>query len=196
MPRSASVTRSTKETTITVTLDLDGDGTHDVSTGIGFLDHMLSAFAKHGRLNLTLYCKGDLHIDDHHTTEDCALTLGQAFRQALGTPCGINRFGEATCPLDEALCRAVIDISGRPYAGVDLRFTRERLGDLSCEMIPHFFQSFAGTAYITMHVDQLKGVNNHHIAEAAFKACGVALRRAIAPDGTATVPSTKGVLDV
>eukprot|EP00667_Euglena_gracilis_P021829 EG_transcript_24054 len=196
MVRTASVVRETKETNISIELDLDGDGTQNVDTGIGFLDHMLSAMAKHGRLNLTLRCKGDLHIDDHHTTEDCGIALGQAFKAALGEPRGINRFGEASCPLDEALCRAVVDISGRPFADVNLGLTREKLGDLSCEMIPHFMQSFAVGACITLHVDRLKGVNNHHIAEAGFKSLGVALRRALMPDGTNSVPSTKGVLNV
>ena len=155
---------------------------------------MLGAFAKHGRFDVVLRCKGDLWIDDHHTAEDCALALGEAFDRALGPRRGIRRWGSALCPLDEALSRAVIDISSRPHAEIDTALTRERIGDLSTEMVPHVLESFASAARITLHVDVLKGRNDHHKAEAAFKALGVALREAVAHDAGAGVPSTKGVL--
>ena len=154
---------------------------------------MVSAFAKHGHFDVTLQCKGDLWIDDHHTVEDCALVLGEAFDAALGPRKGIRRWGSALCPLDEALARAVVDISSRPWAEIDLALTREKVGDLSTEMVPHFFQSFAQTARITLHVDVVKGKNDHHKAEASFKALGVALREAVSAD-VGGIPSTKGVL--
>eukprot|EP01064_Diplonema_japonicum_P010087 TRINITY_DN1743_c0_g3_i1.p1 TRINITY_DN1743_c0_g3~~TRINITY_DN1743_c0_g3_i1.p1 ORF type:complete len:197 (+),score=35.27 TRINITY_DN1743_c0_g3_i1:52-642(+) len=194
MSRVGRVQRETKETSILVELDIDGDGTHDIDTGIGFLDHMLSALAKHSRMNLKIKCKGDLHIDDHHTAEDCGLSLGQAFKQAVGEPKGIERYGHAYCPLDEALSRAVVDISGRPHASIDLGLKREMLGTLSCEMVPHVLESFASEARITLHVDCLKGFNDHHRAESAFKATAVALRKALTRDASAGVPSTKGTL--
>eukprot|EP00906_Rhabdomonas_costata_P028091 RCo039859 len=153
------------------------------------------ALAKHSRMNLVLTCKGDLHVDDHHTTEDCGIVLGQAFKQALGEVKGIARFADAHCPLDEALSRAVIDISGRPYADVNLQLTREKIGDLSAEMLPHFLHSFATAAAITLHVDVLKGTNNHHMAESAFKALALALRKAVARTSFSDVPSTKGTLN-
>ena len=189
-----AVERSTKETSINCELSLYGTGEHDVDTGIGFLDHMLSAFSKHSRIDLKLRCNGDLHIDDHHTAEDCGLALGQAFKQALGEPAGITRYGHAYCPLDEALSRAVVDISGRPHACIDLGLKREMLGTMSCEMIPHVLESFATEARLTLHVDTLKGFNDHHRAESAFKATAVALRAALRPDASAGVPSTKGTL--
>ncbi|GAB5031837.1 imidazoleglycerol-phosphate dehydratase [Nannochloropsis oceanica] len=193
--RAATVTRVTKETSISVEIDLDGDGnTVDISTGIGFLDHMLTALGKHARFDLTLKCKGDVHIDDHHTAEDCALALGEAFDQALGPRRGIMRFGTALCPLDEALSRSVVDISSRPHAVVALGLTREKVGGLSCEMIPHVFESFASAARLTLHVDVLRGFNDHHKAESAFKATAVALRLAVTRDSSAFIPSTKGVL--
>ena len=192
--RKAEIARKTLETDITVTLDIDGAGLTDVSTGIGFLDHLLSALAKHARFDLTLRCKGDLHIDDHHTAEDCALALGQALDAALGERRGIARFGAAFAPLDEALCRAVVDLSGRPYASVDLGLGRESLGELSCEMIPHVIFSLATASRSCFHVDALKGHNDHHRAESAFKALALALRQAVARDGSAAIPSTKGVL--
>eukprot|EP01059_Diplonema_ambulator_P001711 TRINITY_DN11446_c0_g1_i1.p1 TRINITY_DN11446_c0_g1~~TRINITY_DN11446_c0_g1_i1.p1 ORF type:complete len:213 (+),score=21.86 TRINITY_DN11446_c0_g1_i1:51-641(+) len=194
MARTGTVKRGTKETSIEVHIDLDGDGTHDIDTGIGFLDHMLSALSKHSRIDIQLMCKGDLHIDDHHSVEDCGLALGQAFKQAIGEPKGIERYGHAYCPLDEALSRAVVDISGRPHASIDIGLRREMLGSLSCEMIPHFFESFATEARITLHIDTLKGNNDHHRAESAFKATAVALRKALTRDASAGVPSTKGTL--
>ncbi|KAI9220792.1 Imidazoleglycerol-phosphate dehydratase-domain-containing protein [Blastocladiella britannica] len=214
-PRFAAVTRTTGETSITLRLALPSTGAPlvdapiDVATGIGFFDHarlyllaksetnMLHAFAKHSGIALELRCAGDLHVDDHHTVEDVALALGTAFKQALGPPKGIRRYGTAYAPLDEALARAVVDISGRAFCdfGGPVAFTRASVGSLSTEMVPHFFESFASAAAITVHVDVLKGVNDHHKAEAAFKAFAVAVREAIAPYGNA-VPSTKGTLDV
>ena len=169
-------------------------GVIGVATGVGFLDHMVSAFSKHGRFDVVLRCRGDLEIDDHHTVEDCALALGEAVDRALGARRDIRRWGSALCPLDEALARAVIDISSRPHSDVNLQLRRERVGELSCEMVPHFFASFAQAARITLHVDVLKGANDHHKCEASFKALGVALREAVAHDAGNGVPSTKGVL--
>eukprot|EP00128_Syssomonas_multiformis_P001799 Colp12_sorted_trinity150504_noHs@25995 len=194
MARQATISRKTKETDIHVSLNLDGKGDSEINTGIGFFDHMLTALSKHSGFDLQITCKGDLHIDDHHSVEDCGLALGQAFKQALGDVKGITRFGHAYCPLDEALSRAVVDISGRPHASVDLGLKREMIGQLSTEMIPHFFESFATTAGITLHVDVLKGQNDHHRSESAFKATAVALKTAVKRTGSDDVPSTKGVL--
>jgi imidazoleglycerol-phosphate dehydratase len=192
--RKAIIQRKTLETEIHVELSLDGEGRAEITTGVGFLDHLLSALVKHARLDVVLSCKGDLHIDDHHTAEDCALALGQALDAALGERRGIVRFGSAFAPLDEALSRAVVDLSGRPFASVDLGLKRERLGKLSCEMIPHVVASLATASRSCFHVDVLKGDNDHHRAESAFKALALALRQAIARDGTGSIPSTKGVL--
>ena len=194
LPRTARVERRTSETEISLELLLDGEGTAEIETGIGFLDHMLTALTKHGRFDLQLECEGDLEVDDHHTAEDCALALGTAFDQALGDRRGIRRFGHAYAPLDEALARVVIDFSGRPSAHVDVGFRRERIGDIATENLTHFFVSLATTARMTLHVDVLKGENDHHRAEAAFKALALALRQAVASDGSGEVPSTKGVL--
>ena len=193
-PRAATIDRKTNETEISVTLELDGTGSSDVQTGIGFLDHLLDALARHGRFDLDLRCKGDLLVDDHHTAEDCGLALGTAIREALGDRVGIERFGSAYAPLDEALARAVVDISGRPFAAIDLGLTRERLGELSCENIPHVLSSLATAAGITLHVDVLRGDNDHHRAEAAFKAVALALRAAVRGSGFDDVPSTKGTI--
>lgn len=193
-PRSATLGRKTGETDIRVQLTLDGAGTSQVQSGIGFLDHLLTALAKHARFDLELTCRGDLHIDDHHAAEDCALVLGQAFDQALGDRCGIARFGSAYAPLDDALARAVVDLSGRPHPALDLGLKREKLGDLACENIQHVLASFAIAARCNLHVDVLRGDNDHHRAEAAFKATALALRTAVVRDGSAAVPSTKGVL--
>jgi imidazoleglycerol-phosphate dehydratase len=192
--RIGTVSRKTKETSIEASVHLDGQGKSEISTGIGFLDHMFSQLAKHGRFDINLACVGDLHIDDHHTAEDCALALGEAFDKALGKREGIARFGFAVCPLDEALSRAVVDISSRPHAVIDLQFTREMIGTISTEMIKHVLESFAMTCRITLHVHNIHGENNHHKAESAFKALGVAMRQAVASDKSAGVPSTKGVL--
>jgi imidazoleglycerol-phosphate dehydratase len=193
--RSAHIERTTSETAITVALDLDGRGEARVSTGIGFLDHLLTALARHARLDLKLECRGDLDIDDHHTTEDCGLMLGRALDQALGERNGIRRFGSAYAPLDEALARAVVDISGRPCSIIKLDLERERLGDLSCENVPHFLQSLATAAKLTLHVDLLRGSNDHHRSEAAFKAVALALRQAVCRSKFDDIPSTKGVLE-
>lgn len=192
--REAAVERRTTETDISVKLRLDGEGRARVATGLGFLDHMLTALAKHGRLDLDVTCKGDLEIDDHHTAEDVALALGQALDQALGDRRSIRRFAHAYAPLDEALARVVVDFSGRPSAHVDTAFRRDSIGQIATENLTHFFCSLAVAARMTLHVDVLKGENDHHRAEAAFKALALALRDAVALDGTGEVPSTKGVL--
>lgn len=192
--RTASVSRTTRETDITLTLDVDGTGQTTVATGIGMLDHLLTAFAFHARLDLTLSCRGDLDVDDHHTTEDCAIALGTALDRALDDRRGIARFGYAYAPLDEALARAVIDCSGRPYARVALALRRERIGALACENVSHALTSLATAARITLHVDLLEGDNDHHRAEAAFKAVALALRAAVARTKDEQVPSTKGTL--
>jgi imidazoleglycerol-phosphate dehydratase len=192
--REAAVRRRTGETDVSVVLRLDGEGRASVATGLGFLDHMLTALARHGRLDLELSCKGDLEVDDHHTAEDVALALGQALDEALGDRRGIRRFAHAYAPLDEALARVVIDFSGRPSAHVEMGFGRERIGDIATENLSHFLASLAVAARMTLHVDLLRGANDHHRAEAAFKALALALRAAVALDGTSDVPSTKGVL--
>ena len=192
--RIGTVSRATKETSISATVDLDGEGKADVVTGLGFLDHMIGQLAKHGRFDITMRCQGDLHIDDHHTAEDCALALGEAFDKALGKREGIRRFGNAYCPLDEALSRVVVDISSRPHAVIDLQLTREMIGTISAEMLKHVLESFAATARITLHVHNIHGENNHHKTESAFKALGVAMRQAVSRDDSAGIPSTKGVL--
>ncbi|GLB35091.1 putative imidazoleglycerol-phosphate dehydratase [Lyophyllum shimeji] len=198
--RQATVSRKTSETEIEVSINLDcapGTGNAqviNVSTGIGFLDHMYTALAKHGGMSLTMKCKGDLWIDDHHTAEDSAIALGTAFKQALGEVRGIRRYGTGFAPLDEALSRAVIDICSRPYCVTELGLKREKIGDLSTEMIPHIFYSFAIASGVTLHVDVLRGENDHHRAESAFKALALAIRQAIEQTGGNDVPSTKGVL--
>jgi imidazoleglycerol-phosphate dehydratase len=198
--RQASVARETRETRIRLDLNLDaGDarGTESIRsirTGIPFYDHMLDALAKHARFGLELECDGDLAVDDHHTVEDCALALGSAFDEALGERRGIERFGHAFAPLDEALARVVVDLSGRPFSMVNLGLKRDAIGGLSCENIPHFFQSFATRARASIHVDVLRGDNDHHRAEAAFKALAIALRHAVRRTAGDAVPSTKGVL--
>jgi imidazoleglycerol-phosphate dehydratase len=193
--RTATVTRATRETAITVTLDLDGTGRGDARTGVGFLDHLLAALGRHARFDLAVTCEGDLAVDDHHTAEDCALAIGQALDQALGERRGVARFGWAYAPLDEALARAVVDLSGRPYAAVTVGLRREAIGDLACENIPHFFRSLATAARLTLHVEVLQGENDHHKAEAAIKALALALKQAVASSGFADVPSTKGTLE-
>ena len=192
--RTVTVTRATRETSIRVTLDLDGAGKTSIKTGIGFLDHLLDALGRHARFDLALTCEGDLAVDDHHTAEDCALALGEALDRALGERRGVNRFGWALAPLDEALARAVIDLSGRPFSDVALGLRREAIGGLACENVAHLLRSLATAARMTLHVDVLKGENDHHRAEAAFKATALALRQAVALSGFDDVPSTKGTL--
>lgn len=191
--RTGQCQRMTSETDLSVVVNLDGTGIAKISTGIGFLDHMLTALAKHSRIDIELKCVGDLHVDDHHTAEDSALGLGAAIDQSLGDRSGVRRFGSAYAPLDEALARAVVDLSGRPFAAIDLGLTRAMIGTLACENVVHFFSSMATAARMTLHVDLLKGVNDHHRAEAAFKAVALALREAVRVEGGG-VPSTKGVL--
>jgi len=193
MNRTAAVERVTRETAVNVTLTLDGTGKAEVSTGIGFLDHLVESLARHAAFDLTLACKGDLRVDDHHSAEDCALGLGEALDRALGERRGVARFGSAFAPLDEALARAVVDLSGRPYSSVDLGLRREAIGGLACENVAHVLRSLAVAARLTLHVDVLRGENDHHRAEAAFKAVALALRQAVACSGS-DVPSTKGVL--
>lgn len=193
--RRAEVHRKTGETDVSVRLDIDGRGHAVVETGIGFLDHMLTSLAKHARFDLELRCKGDLHIDDHHTAEDCALALGTAIDKCLGERRGINRFGSAHAPLDEALARAVVDLSGRPFAEIHVEIRRPSIGGLSGENVAHVIASIATAARATVHVDVLRGDNDHHRAEAAFKSLAVALREAVAFSGPSDdVPSTKGTL--
>ena len=192
--RTASITRTTSETNVTASVNLDGRGDAAVSTGIGFLDHLLTSLSRHSRIDISLTCEGDLDVDDHHSAEDCALALGQAIDLALGERRGFARFGHAYAPLDEALARAVVDVSGRPCAVVDLGLRREAIGGLACENIPHVIMSLATALRGAIHVDVLRGQNDHHRAEAAFKALALALRAAVARTEDASVPSTKGVL--
>jgi imidazoleglycerol-phosphate dehydratase len=194
-PRRAEVLRQTAETRVRVVLDLDGSGRHEVSTGIGFLDHMVGAFSKHGLFDLELNCEGDLHIDEHHSVEDSALALGQAFAQALGDKAGIVRFGTAHVPMDETLVRVSLDLSGRPFLVWKVPRLRELIGDLPVELASHFFRSFAEHCGLTLHVECLYGENQHHILESAWKGLGRALRDAVARDPRVVgVPSTKGTL--
>ena len=192
--RTAIITRTTGETNVTASVNLDGRGDAAISTGIGFLDHLLTSLSRHSRIDISLTCEGDLDVDDHHSAEDCALALGQAIDLALGERRGFARFGHAYAPLDEALARAVVDVSGRPCAVVDLGLRREAIGGLACENIPHVIMSLATALRGAIHVDVLRGQNDHHRAEAAFKALALALRAAVARTEDASVPSTKGVL--
>lgn len=189
--RFAELRRATNETEIAIELSLDGSGIADVETSIGFLDHMLTVLAFWSRFDIRLRCDGDLEVDDHHTSEDCALVLGEAFSIALGERRGIERFGIGFAPMDEALARAVVDLSGRPYCIANLGTRREAIGTLALENVPHFFASFAIKAGANVHIDLLRGENDHHRVEAAFKAFGLALRQAVEVD-SARVPSTKG----
>ena len=193
--RSMSINRRTKETDVRVKLNLDGRGRGRIDTGLPFLDHMLTLFARHGLFDLEIVCKGDLEIDDHHSVEDIALTLGQALREALGDKVGINRYGEAIVPMDEALCRSVIDLSGRFYLVYEVQTKRQKIGNFSVELAEHFWRSFAETAKFNLHIDCLRGRNTHHILEGTFKATARALKQAVAHDPRIQgVPSTKGVL--
>ncbi len=192
--RACQKTRKTSETDINCKLNLDGSGDVKVNTGIGFFDHMLTSMAKHAGFDLTLSCNGDLHIDDHHTVEDCAITIGQCFDEALGEKLIIKRFGYAYAPLDEALARTVVDICRRPTACIELDLTNERIGQLAPENLTHFMNSFAMNARLTLHVDVLKGENDHHKAEAAFKSLALALKSAVKQTEAKTEPSTKGSL--
>ena len=194
--RQAHIERKTKETQIVASVNLDGTGRYDVSTGIGFLDHMLEQLSRHSLMDLELKATGDLHIDFHHTTEDSGIVIGEAVNKALGDRKGITRFGSALVPLDEALSRVVVDCSNRPYLVWKVNFTRPKLGDMDTELFKEWFQAFAQAAGLTLHVESLYGENNHHIVESAYKGLARALRQAITLDDRAigVVPSTKGVL--
>ena len=194
--RTAKVERRTKETEISVSLDLDGSGVYDVNTGIGFLDHMLEQLSRHSLIDLTVAAEGDLHIDFHHTTEDTGIAIGEAVSQALGERRGITRFATATIPMDETLSRVTLDISNRPYLIWRVEFTKPKLGDMDTELFKEWFQAFAQAAGITLHIENLYGENNHHIVESCFKGLARSLRDAmtIDPRKADEVPSTKGVL--
>ena len=194
--RQATITRTTNETAITVSLNLDGTGAHDMATGVGFFDHMLDQLARHALIDITLHAKGDLHIDDHHTVEDCGIALGQALTRALGDKRGIRRYGACTLPMDDARVEAALDLSGRPFLVWDLTFPTQKIGSFDTELVREFFQALATHGGITLHVTAQAGVNSHHIAEAAFKAVARALRAAVEPDPRAqgAIPSTKGTL--
>ena len=194
--RTAQLRRETRETTIDLSLDLDGSGRSEVATGVGFLDHLLDSLARHARFDLTVRAAGDLHVDAHHTVEDVAIVLGQVLDRALGDKRGLRRFADATVPLDEALVQVAVDLSGRGFAAIDLPFGGEMIGAMPTEMVPHFLRSFATEARLTLHVRLLAGENDHHRAEAAFKALARALEVATRPDPRIAdqVPSTKGSL--
>jgi imidazoleglycerol-phosphate dehydratase len=193
--RVAQVHRKTKETDVRVKLDLDGNGQSRISTGLPFLDHMLELFARHGLFDLKVACKGDLAVDDHHSVEDVALALGHALTQTLGDKVGIKRYGEAIVPMDEALCRTVIDLSGRFYLVYEVQTRRQKIGNFSVELAEHFWRSFAETAKFNLHIDCLRGRNTHHILEGTFKATARALRQAVERDARIVgVLSTKGIL--
>lgn len=194
--RTAEVSRKTQETAIDVRINLDGTGRSEIDTGIGFLDHMLDQIARHGLVDLTISAKGDLQVDGHHTVEDIGITLGQALLQALGDKRGIRRYGFAYVPLDEALSRVVIDLSGRPGLVFEDPFTAPMIGELDTQLIREFFQGFVNHAQVTLHIDNLRGINAHHQAETIFKAFGRALRMALEPDPrmSGVIPSTKGTL--
>lgn len=193
MPRTSELTRTTKETSVEVKLDIDGSGEGQIQTPFGFLDHMLATLTRHSGFDLRLTASGDVGVDDHHTVEDCAIALGRSFEQAIGDRAGLARFGTAYAPLDESLTRAVVDISGRGWPEVHIPFTREAIGAVATENLVHFFRSFALEGRLALHVDLIRGDNDHHKAESAFKAVAIALRTAVSVSGDA-VPSTKGVL--
>jgi imidazoleglycerol phosphate dehydratase HisB len=193
MTRRADLERRTGEVSVTGFIELDGTGRAEAKTGLDFLDHMLAALARHGRFDIELTASGDTHVDDHHTVEDCAIALGRALDRALGDRSGIARFGHAYAPLDESLCRAVVDLSGRPWPEIHLDFSRDMVGEVATENIVHFFRSLAMEGRMALHIDLIRGDNDHHKAESAFKALALALRTAVEASG-AGVPSTKGTL--
>lgn len=195
--RQSSVSRLTKETEISVALDLDGSGSADVATGVGFFDHMLTQIARHGHIDLTVKARGDTHIDDHHTVEDVGIALGQCFRKALGDKAGITRYADVAVPMDETLSRCAIDISGRPYLVFRTTFATAKIGTFDTQLVEEWFRAFAFNAGLTLHIETFYGANDHHIAESCFKALARALRQAVAidPAEAGRVPSTKGVLE-
>ncbi|MCC5991488.1 MAG: imidazoleglycerol-phosphate dehydratase HisB [Rhodobacteraceae bacterium] len=194
--RTANINRTTAETDISVTVNLDGTGSYDCKTGVGFFDHMLDQLARHSLIDISITAQGDTHIDDHHTVEDCGIALGQALAQALGDKRGIKRYGECHLPMDDAQIRCALDLSARPFLVWNISFPTQKVGGFDTELVREFFQALATHGGITLHLDQLHGVNSHHIAEAAFKACARALREAVEPDPRKgdTIPSTKGAL--
>lgn len=194
--RTAEIIRNTAETQIKLSLTLEGSGSASIDTGCGFLDHMLTLFAKHGRFDLTLNCKGDTYVDDHHTVEDVGIALGQAFKEALGEKRGICRYGDTVLPMDEALILTAVDLSGRDYLGYALQIPTEKVGSFDTELVEEFWLGFVRNAQCALHIRQLAGANSHHIIEGAFKASGRALRQAVAvePEFADEIPSTKGVL--
>jgi imidazoleglycerol-phosphate dehydratase len=194
--RSATIERKTNETEISTTINLDGTGQYDIETGVGFFDHMLEQLARHSLMDITLRCKGDLHIDQHHTVEDCGIAMGQAFTKALGEKQGITRYGSCDLPMDETLTRVALDISGRPFLVWQVEFSKDKIGDMDTELFREWFQAFHQHAGITLHVTNLYGENNHHIAESSFKALARALRVALTIDEAQKdrIPSTKGTL--
>ncbi|GLK43623.1 MULTISPECIES: imidazoleglycerol-phosphate dehydratase HisB [Novosphingobium] len=194
--RTASIIRKTHETDIAVEVNLDGTGAYDVSTGIGFLDHMIEQFSRHSLIDIKCHIKGDLHVDQHHTTEDSAIAIGQAITQALGDKAGIGRYGDVNSPMDEALSRVSLDISGRPYLVWKAAFTQDKLGEFDTEMVEHWFHSIAQAVGITLHIELLYGTNNHHICEGIFKGFARAMRSAVEldPRKGGAIPSTKGIL--
>ena len=192
--RSAEINRKTKETDIALKLNLDGSGKSEIATGCGFLDHMLTLFAAHGKFDLQVTCKGDIEVDDHHTVEDIGICLGKAFEEALGEKRGILRYGNMILPMDETLILAACDISGRSFLGFDLPIRAKKIGTFDTELIEEFFLAFTRQCPMSLHIRKLAGTNSHHIAEGAFKAVARALKQAVTTDGTDAVPSTKGVL--
>lgn len=196
MKRQATIKRKTKETEISATVDLDGSGIFDIQTGIGFLDHMLEQLARHALLDITLRAKGDLHIDFHHTAEDTGIVLGQAVAKALGDKAGIVRYADAYLPMDETLTRVALDVSGRPFLIWKVEFSRDKVGEMDTELFREWFQAFAQNAGMTLHIENLYGANNHHIAETCYKGLARALRAAITvdPRQAGRIPSTKGSL--
>ena len=194
--RSATIRRKTAETEISASLTLDGSGRYDIQTGVGFFDHMLDQLARHSLIDMEVRCKGDLHIDDHHTVEDCGIAIGQALSEALGDKRGIRRYGSCLLPMDETLVRCALDLSGRPFLVWNLDLPRGKIGTFDTELVREFFQALATHGGITLHIDLLHGFNSHHIAEAAFKAVARALREAVEPDPRKgdDIPSTKGML--
>ena len=195
--RTASITRKTNETDISLSINLDGTGTYSIDTGVGFLDHMIDQLSRHSLIDMTIKANGDLHIDAHHTAEDIGIALGQAFKQALGDKKGIARYADVHLPMDEVMTRAAVDVSGRPFFVWDVTFSRDKVGDFDTELFEEFFHAFAQNAGITLHIANLYGTNNHHIAESCFKAVARVLRKAVEVDPRQAdrVPSTKGTLN-